>query len=228
MQTIGVIGGLGPQATMDFEQRVHRVAQRLNPEQPRQSYPPLVVYYHRRPPVVSDDGMMPTFPIRVDPLLLEAARRLGAWADFLVITSNGVHMFQPEIEQASGRKVVSMIDATVAEVKQRGLRRVGVLGLFEPRVYYAPLAQIGVQYETIDGDLQKRLDQAIFAVTEGRAHETYDIGREVIAALRDREVQSIILGCTEIPFMLPDAESDPTLINPIQHLAEAAVRAAIG
>lgn len=228
MQTIGVLGGLGPQATMDFEQRVHRIAQRLLPQAGNGGYPPLLVYYHRHPPVVTADGRKPVVPLQLDPRLENAARLLGSTADFLVIISNGMHMLQPAIEQVAGRKVVSMIDATVAEIKRRGLRRVGVLGLFEPRVYYAPLAQIGVAYETIDGELQERLDQAIFAVMEGRARETRDVGREVIAALRERNVEAIIPGCTEIPFMLPDADRDPTLINPIQLLAEAAVRAAIG
>src|SRR5262245_10165558 len=52
MKTIGVIGGIGPQATMDFETRVHRVAQRLVEPHYNSGYPPLVVYYHRRPPVI--------------------------------------------------------------------------------------------------------------------------------------------------------------------------------
>lgn len=45
MKTIGVLGGLGPQATMEFEVRVHRAAQRLIPQDGNQGYPPMVVYY---------------------------------------------------------------------------------------------------------------------------------------------------------------------------------------
>ncbi|MFZ4663434.1 MAG: hypothetical protein ACOYNY_40890 [Caldilineaceae bacterium] len=52
MKTIGVLGGIGPQATMDFEQRLHQAAQRLIPRRGNSGYPPLVVYYHRRPPVL--------------------------------------------------------------------------------------------------------------------------------------------------------------------------------
>jgi aspartate racemase len=47
MKTIGVLGGLGPQATMDFEQRIHRVAQQLIPPLGNSGYPPMVVYYCR-------------------------------------------------------------------------------------------------------------------------------------------------------------------------------------
>jgi aspartate racemase len=64
MQTIGVLGGLGPQATMDFEARVHQVAQRLIPPRGNSGYPPMVVYYHRRPPfVMSAGGTRPALPL---------------------------------------------------------------------------------------------------------------------------------------------------------------------
>ena len=57
MKTIGVLGGLGPQATMDFEQRLHRAAQRVIPQQLNGGYPPTVVWYCRHPPVVvTEDG----------------------------------------------------------------------------------------------------------------------------------------------------------------------------
>ena len=40
MKTIGVLGGIGPQATMDFEQRVHAVSQALIPQYANTGYPP--------------------------------------------------------------------------------------------------------------------------------------------------------------------------------------------
>lgn len=44
MKTIGVLGGLGPQATMDFEARMHTVAQQLIAQYGNSGYPPIVVY----------------------------------------------------------------------------------------------------------------------------------------------------------------------------------------
>src|SRR6185295_7699984 len=54
MKRIGVLGGISPQATMDFEARVHRLCQRLVPQQWNMAYPPMVVWYHRRLPVRVD------------------------------------------------------------------------------------------------------------------------------------------------------------------------------
>ena len=60
MKRVGVLGGISPQATMDFEARVHRVSQALIAQDFNRGYPPMVVWYHRRPPVrMGDDGRAP-------------------------------------------------------------------------------------------------------------------------------------------------------------------------
>lgn len=101
MQTIGVLGGLGPQATMDFEARVHREAQRRVPPRFNSGYPPMVVAYLRHPPILFGDDGRPRQPLEPDPRLFEAARRLGDQADFLVIPSNFPHTYRREIEAAA-------------------------------------------------------------------------------------------------------------------------------
>jgi aspartate racemase len=127
MKTIGVLGGLGPQATMDFEVRVHRESQRRIPPRMSTGYPPMVVHYCRRPPFVLGEKGLPRMPIEPDPGLLEAARQLGAVADFLVIPPNGTHLLRAEVERAAGRQVLSIIDVTLDEVGRRGWKRVGGL-----------------------------------------------------------------------------------------------------
>src|SRR5262249_50502440 len=63
LKTIGILGGLGPQATLDLEARIHHVAGRLIPPDGNSGYPPMVVFYHRRPPfVMSPDGTGPVIP----------------------------------------------------------------------------------------------------------------------------------------------------------------------
>ena len=228
MKTVGVLGGLGPQATMDFEARVHAVSQRLIPQRGNGGYPPMVVYYHRHTPVLLNEDGSPVLPIQPDPRLFEAAQRVGSLPDFLVITANGPHMLRDAIEQAAGRPVLSMIDVTLDEVRRRGYRTLGVLGLGEPMVYLAPLGQLGLACETIDGDLRDRLDRAIVGLMEGRTGpEPSAVAREAVDTLRGRGVDAVILGCTEIPLLLGEAADAPDLINPAQLLAEATVRHAI-
>src|SRR5947207_14372251 len=82
MKTSGVRGGLGPQATMDFEARVHAVSQALIPQYWNTGYPPMVVYFHRYPPFIVDEYGIPIPPLRPDSRLTQAVGKLGEMVDF--------------------------------------------------------------------------------------------------------------------------------------------------
>jgi aspartate racemase len=225
MKTIGIIGGIGPQATMDLEMRIHKTAQQLIRPQENSGYPPLIVQYYRHAPILLLDNHQPVLPFQVDPRLLDMAKNIGNVADFILIASNGIHLFQKEIEKAAGREVFSMIDATVNQIKSKNWKKVGVLGLMNANIYIRPLQASGIICETIDNDLQQRLNSAIFKVMEGKDGEAeIKIAIEAIEQLRNKNVDGIIPGCTEIPFLLKKEMNAVDIINPIQILAEAAVK----
>lgn len=145
-----------------------------------------------------------------------------------MITSNTPHLVQEQFEAAAGCEIVSMIEATLEEVRQRRWTRVGVLGLGEPTIYLEALEARQITYELIENELQAKLNEAITKVMEGRNDdESTAIAREAVDVLRARGVDGIILGCTEIPLLLPNDLNSPDLINPAQHLAEAAVKQAL-
>jgi aspartate racemase len=230
MKTMGVLGGLGPQATVDFEARVHRVAQGLVPQRGNGGYPPMVVGYHRRPPFVTDEGgIKPALPLRPDPELLDLARWLGTRADFLVVPSNGAHAIQAEIERAAGRSVLSMVEATVAEVRRRGWAKVGLLTFGPFSVYAESLKRLGLEAVEAGVETRGKLNEVIVGVMEGRADvATAMTAWEAVAGLRAAGVDGIIPGCTEIPLLLgEEAAGQDDLVNPAQLLAEAAVNFAL-
>jgi len=228
MKTIGIIGGMGPQATIDLEMRIHKVAQQVLPPAQNGGYPPMVVEYYRHPPITMSENGQPVFPLQIDPRLLAVAKSLGAMADFLVMPTNGVHRFQKEIENASGRAMLSIIDATMDEVKKRKWKRVGVLGLMTMEIYTRKLTEMGIAFETINDELQKKIDKTIFRVMEGRDDENdRALMLEALGQLRSKNVDGIIPGCTEIPLLLGKEMDSDDLVNPAQLLAEAAVKYAI-
>ena len=229
MRRMGVLGGISAQATIDFEIRVHRWAQRLNPAPWSSGYPPMVSWYHRRPPVLIGDDERPVVPLQLDPQLFEAAAWLGQVSDFLVIPCNTAHIGLAALREAAGRPVVSMVEVTLEEIARRGCRRVGLFGFHAPPPFYRdPLAARGVACEGIDAALQIRIDAAIRALMEGRdgKAETEAV-REAVATLRGRDVDAVVLGCTELPLLLAEEAEAPDLVNPAALLAEAAVRYAM-
>ena len=228
MKTIGIIGGIGPQATVDLEMRIHKVAQQVLPQAQNGGYPPMIVEYYRHPPILLGENNIPVLPLQIDPRLLAVAKNLGGMADFLVLPSNGVHRFQREIESASGRKLLSIIDATMDEVKKRKWKRVGVLGLMTMEIYTRRLTEIGIPFETVSDELQKKVDKTVFRVMEGRDDEDDQATMlEAIHELRNKKVDGIIPGCTEIPLLLGREMDAADLVNPAQLLAEAAVKYAL-
>lgn len=229
MKRMGVLGGISAQATMDFEARVHRVAQRLVPQQWNTGYPPMVVWYHRRLPIRADAEGQPTVPREVDPALVEAAAWLGRAVDFLVVPCNSAHVGVEAMAKAAGCPVLSMIEVTADEAARRGWTRVGVLGFAgAPAVHTDALRRRGIRHEEIDAAMQPALDTGIRAVMEGRegALEA-KAAAEAVATLRARGVDGVVLGCTEIPLLLGEAAEAPDLLNPAALLAEAAVRRAL-
>jgi aspartate racemase len=77
--------------------------------------------------------------------------------------------------------------------------------------------------------LSARLDQAILRLMEGQESPIdRAAAKEAVTFLRAKQVDGIILGCTEIPLLLQEEGNASDLINPAQLLAEAAVRHALG
>ncbi|MGD8376088.1 MAG: amino acid racemase [Acidobacteriota bacterium] len=228
MRTIGVLGGLGPQATMDFEARLHAEARRVLEPRMNQGYPPLITLYLRHPPVLLDDEGRARQPLTLDPRVLDAAARLGSWADLLAIPSNTPHLFLDEIAAAAGCEIVSIVDVTIEELQRRGCARAGLVGLGIPDVYRQRLGPEGIDLVTAPEAARARLDEAILRLMEGREEEAdRDAARAAVAAARDGGTEAVILGCTEIPLLLGEEADRPELVNPAALLARETVRRAV-
>ena len=230
MKTIGLLGGIGPHATMDFEQRLHIESRKLIPPNGNSGYPRLVVWYHRNPPFVMDENFVPKLPLTIHPDIAYGARMLGQVADFMILMANGPHFILDQFEKAAGKPFLSMIDTTLAEVKRRGWQHVGVMGFRDPKVpvYTNPLNAQGIRTETLGDDQQALILDAVPHLMAGIETDADRVAvRNGVELLRARGVEGVILGCTEFAFLYGQGTDAPGLINPAQLLAEAAVREAM-
>jgi aspartate racemase len=227
MKTIGVLGGIGPQATIDFEARVHAAAQACIPPRFNEGYPPMVTVYMRHAPVRVKDGL-PVKPLELDPRILEAASKLGCWADLIVIPSNTPHFFLEDIAREAGRPVLSMVDVTLRELSRRGALPVGLVGLGIPQVYVQRFDAEKIPYCVASPALREKLDDAILRLMEGRADDrARRAATAAVAEVRDQGAAVTVLGCTEIPLLMGDAAEATDLVNPSGLLARAAVELAL-
>ncbi len=224
---VGVLGGMGPDATVDFMAKV--IA--LTPAEKDQDHVHMIVDQNPKVPnrqeAILADGEDP------GPVMAEMAQRLeAAGADFLVVPCNSAFGFASVVAGAVSIPLVSIIDVTVAAAVKNGATAVGVLatdGCLKAHVFQDALEKAGVEpVLPTDYELSK-LMTLVNRIKAGYQGET--IVREMVtlaAALVDRGAQSVIAGCTEIPLVLDDAAIDVPLISSTDALAQQAVALALG
>lgn len=232
--TVGVLGGLGPAATLDFLAKVLAAT----PAGSDQDHLHLII----------DDD--PTVPDRNDavagrgpspaPQLGAMAKRLeGAGADFLVMVCNAAHAFQDAIEDSVAIPFVSIVEeaveATLARVS--GARRVGVLaaeGALDAGLYQRAFAARGVEALVPEGEDRATFMRLMYAVKVGDAGDAVRRGMLNLARrLEEAGAEALVAGCTEVPLVLTQAALDaagpaPPLIASTDALAAATVAIALG
>ena len=226
---IGILGGMGPEATLDLYDRIIR----LVPARKDQDHPRVLIYSNPKIP----DRTLAILVEGPSPLeaLVESARVLErAGAGIIAIPCNASHHFLPEIAPRIGIPILDMIGETCRRVVKRRppLKRVGLLaasGTVLGRVYHRTLESAGLRVLVPGAPGQERLHRAIMQVKAG-AHDasTREIFHRAGRSLVRRGAQAVILGCTEIPLAFdPEAAGYPTF-DATEILAEAAVDWALG
>lgn len=225
----GVIGGLGPAATLDFFARVLKAT----PVERDQDHLRLIIDDN---PWVPDrnaaiDGTGPS----AGPALAETARGLQrAGAEFLVMPCNAAHAFQADIEAATPLPFISLIDETVKAALRDapGAKRAGILGArgtLRAGLYAKAFAAHSVGTVDPEGERLDRLMALIGAVKRDDTGEAVRAGmRSLAAELEDQGAEFIVAACTEVPIVLGPGDTRTPLISSTDVLVERTVAFASG
>lgn len=194
---LGVIGGMGPQATIQFYQRIVD----LTDAHADQEHLPMLILNDTEMP----DRTAALLSGDREPVyrrLLSDARTLEAWgAGAIAVTCNTAHAFLPPIRDRLRAPVIHMIDETARAVAALGCRRVGILGTdgtLRTGLYHAALAQRGVEALSPPPEAQKEVMALIYEeVKKGRrgSEKRFAVADR---ALREMGCERIILACTEL------------------------------
>lgn len=204
MKKIGILGGMAPESTMEFYRRLTSLAQEVLTGR---RYPTIIIYSLNmeefRNPLNSGN-----YPQAISVLSngIQALSRAGA--DFAIIASNTPHMFFDELANNSPIPLLSIVTETVKEAERRGFARVGLYGTrftMESSFYREEFERHGISvvipeeedrtyiHEKTMGELA---DGKIVVSTKERLIE---ISRKMI---EKEGIQALILGSTELPFIL--------------------------
>jgi len=146
-------------------------------------------------------------------LLAAAATALeAAGAQFLVLCTNTMHKVAPAIEAAVRIPLLHIADATAAEVRRIGLRRVGLLATrftMEQDFYRGRLARHAIDVIVPDAPDREFIHRVIYdELCLGAVRDdSRDRYRRIIAGLVESGAEGIIFGCTEIGLLVGAADA---------------------
>ncbi len=166
----------------------------------------------------------------VGELMLVSADKLAmAGADFLICPDNTIHAALPQILPRSPLPWLHIADVVAKAVAARSMRRVGLLGtrwLVAGDVYPPRLTERGVACVRPNGEDRERVNAIIMDELVAGEFQPRSVAalERVIAAMRDDGCEGVILGCTELPLVLSDANSPLPVFDSTRLLARAALR----
>lgn len=219
--SVGLIGGLGPESTIDYYRRLLAAWEHETPG----SAPSIVIDsldVQRGLRLVAEDRVA-----LVEYLLASVRRLAGAGVDFAAVTANTPHLVFDELAACSPVPLVSIVDVCAREAERRGLRRLALLGTrftmeasFYPDVFARRGLSVVVPNEAERAWLHERYVGELL-----RGDFRDQTRRQCIAIVsrmqRDDEIDGVILGGTELPLLLsaPNVADLPVLDTTALHVA---------
>jgi len=203
MAIVGLVGGLGPESTIDYYRRILEAWERDDPS----TAPGIVIDsldVRRALRLVEDDRAA-----LIEYLVASVRRLAAAGADFAAMTANTPHIVFDDIAARSPVALVSIVEECAHEARRRGLRRLALIGTrftMEGPFYPAVCARHGIAV-LAPGDADRAWihERYVGQFLEGEFRE--DTRQEFIALIsrlrREDHIDGVILGGTELPLLLP-------------------------
>jgi len=223
-RVVGVLGGLGPEATLDFYAKVLS----LTPAVRDQDHLHLIINSNPKVPN-RNDAVAGTGPSPGPALAAMAVSLERAGAGFLVMVCNAAHAFQKDIEAAVSIPFVSLIEETCDAALSRvpGLTGVGVLGssgCLDAGLYQDAFAARGVATLVPEGTDRDTFMTLLYRIKAGDKGAGIREKMSVLAkSLVEKGAQAVIAGCTEVPLVLCQDDLPCPLVNSTDVLAERTV-----
>jgi aspartate racemase len=207
MKTAGIIGGIGPESTIEYYRQIldgYR-ARQTNPGNPSIIINSVDVHKLLNWMAANELGAV------TDYLLYEIKRLVRAGAAFGALAANTPHIVFDELQRRSPIPLISIVESTRDAAQALGMKRVGLLGtrytmqgLFYPEVFSRAGIQIIVPTEAEQNYIhEKYLGELLKNIF---LPETRDRLLAIIDQMKERDgIAGLILGGTELPLILRDS-----------------------
>ena len=225
---LGVLGGMGPLATVDFLQKLIEET----PASHDQEHLPVIAYsvpqMPDRPPAIIGHGESPLPHMLAG---IHTLKRAGAQA--VAIACNTAHYWFDDLVQQGGLPILHIADAACAALVDTragpAVQRAGLLatqGTVAAGFYQSRFHARGIEcLLSSNADQQTLVLPAIECVKRNDLAQAHALASQAARHLLDQGAQSIVLACTEIPLAIEHQTSDVSgrCIDATRALARACV-----
>lgn len=223
-KVIGILGGMGPEATADLFKRIIRAT----PAEKDQDHIRVIIDSNPKIPdrtaAIIGGGSSPL------PEMTRTAKNLEkAGADLIIIPCNTAHHYYEELKRSVRIPILNMVELTAQTIKEifPNVKRIGLIGTtgtVRAGIYNRALEKSGVEVIYPPEKLQDQVMEAIYGnVKAGRTLEGKEIIAKVATHLIEEGAEIIIYGCTEVSLVLKSEDLPVPVVDPLQILAETAV-----
>jgi aspartate racemase len=222
---IGVLGGMGPAATVDFMNKVIATT----PAQVDQDHVPLIVY--QVPQIPSRTAAIAAHDDAPLPEMIAGLRILEqAGAEIIAIPCNTAHHWYEPLARATTLEIIHIADAVRSALTKRGegSRSVGIMATratLQSKIFERRLSD--VRFMAPSEHVQILIDKAIAAVKAADLPAARSSAAEAASAFVGAGAGTLLLACTELPIAMK-GERDMPCVDSTEALARACVAASLG
>jgi aspartate racemase len=225
---IGVIGGLSPESTVAYYTYITRT---YSARYGDHSYPEIVIFSVSFQSFVNWCNEESWDKVAMG--LIQAGLSLeGAGVDVVVIAANTMHLVYEKVQAALKVPVLNLLDALADDIEAAGVSRVGLLGTrftMEKPLFSKALAERGIHVLVPEPAARAEVNRIIYdELVSGEIHPaSRQSALSIIDDLGQRGAQGVVLGCTELPLLIHDGDTDLRLFDTTRIHAEAVLRFAM-
>ncbi len=222
-KTLGILGGLGPMATVYFYKMItqHTMAKC------DQDHINIVISSHATTPdrtafILEKSNENPL------PVMIEEANKLVAYgADVIALPCNTAHYFYDELSRAIKVPIINIISETVLYCAERGMKKIGILAT-EGTVKSGSYNKICKDFEIKPiypcENSQNIVNDIIYKeIKQGKNIDSKRFA-QVISELKNQGCETIVLGCTELSLIKESENLNDYFTDSLEVLAQSTIK----
>ena len=205
--TVGVLGGLGPMASVYFYEMVVNMTEAKTD----QEHVDMIITNRATTPdrtafIVGNSNEDPS------KILIDDAKKLEKYGvDFIVITCNTAHYFYEKIVNAVNIPLVNIVEETIKHAKATNHKKLGILattGNIKTSLYQNMCEKYDIEYLVLDENKQSKVMEIIYDDIKSGKLADMDKFNSIVDYLKENNCDGVILGCTELSILKNDNKLD--------------------